>query len=100
MTSPDEAWIRRMTEAVIGDPGELDAAIRRAAASGSGLPPILDTYVQKVRRHAYRVLDEDVAGLLAAGYSERQVFELTHAAAFGAALLRLDAALASLAEGG
>jgi hypothetical protein len=85
-------------DAVINGPGELDAALRQAAARGAGLPPILDTYAQKVRRHAYKVVDDDVAGLKAAGYTEGQIFELTHAAAFGAGRDRLDAALAAMSD--
>ena len=88
--------IRELTERVLTEPGSIDVAVRRAAAVGEALPPPLGGYVQKVRDHAYRVLDEDVDALLGAGYSEKQVFELTQAAAFGAGLVRLEAALAAL----
>jgi alkylhydroperoxidase family enzyme len=71
-------------------------AVRAAAAVGEALPPPLGGYVQKVRNHAYRVLDDDIDALLGAGYSEQQIFELTQAAAFGAGLVRLEAALAAL----
>ena len=91
-----EADVERIIDRVLNGPGELDPSLRQAAANGGGLPPFVETYVDKVRRHAYRVLDEDVQGLVAAGYTERQVFELTHAAAFGAADLRLRRALAVL----
>ena len=88
--------IRVLTDRVLTEPGTLDVAVRRAAALGDALPPPLGGYVQKVRDHAYRVLDEDVDTLIGAGYSEQQVFELTQAAAFGAGLVRLEAALAAL----
>jgi len=42
------------------------------------------------------VTDADVAGLAPAGYSEDAVFELTVAAAVGAALNRLERGLAAL----
>ncbi len=57
-------------------------------------------YVDKVRRHAYRVTDADVQNLLGAGYSQDQVFELTVAAAFGAARERLAAGLGAIGDGG
>jgi alkylhydroperoxidase family enzyme len=82
---------------VLARPGTLDPAVRQAAASGGELPEPLATYADTVRRHAYKVTDADVAGLLAAGYSEDQVFELTVAAAYGASRGRLDAGLAAMA---
>ncbi len=85
-----------LTERVLTEPGSLDVAVRRAAAVGEALPPPLGGYVQKVRDHAYRVLDEDVDALVGVGLSEQQVFELTQAAAFGAGLVRLEATLAAL----
>jgi hypothetical protein len=88
--------IRRLSVRVLTEPGSLDVAIRGAAAVGDALPPPLGGYVQKVRNHAYRVRDDDVDALLGAGYSEQQIFELTQAAAFGAGLVRLEAAMAAL----
>jgi alkylhydroperoxidase family enzyme len=78
-------------------PGTLDAAIREAAASGGALPQALAGYVDTVRRHAYEVTDADIAALVAAGYSEDQIFELTIAAAYGAARARLQAGLDAMA---
>jgi alkylhydroperoxidase family enzyme len=83
---------------VLERPGTLDPAIRRAAASGGELPDPLAAYADTVRRHAYKVTDADVAGLLAAGYSEDQIFELTVAAAYGASRRRLDAGMAAMAS--
>jgi alkylhydroperoxidase family enzyme len=78
-------------------PGTLDPEIRRAAAEGEPVPKPLDGYVDTVRRHAYRVTDQDILDLKAAGYSEDQIFEVTVAAAFGAAKARLMAGLDALA---
>lgn len=61
-------------------------------------PPELAAYVEKVRRHAYKVTDEDLDGLRQAGYSEDAIFELTLSVALGAALLRWDASLRALAD--
>jgi alkylhydroperoxidase family enzyme len=60
-------------------------------------PPDLAVLVEKIRRHAYRVTDEDV-NALRARYSEDQLFELIVAAALGAAEHRLERALAALED--
>ena len=58
----------------------------------------LAPYLDKVTRHAYKVTDDDVARLRAAGYDEDAIFEATLAAALGAARLRLRNGLAALEE--
>jgi alkylhydroperoxidase family enzyme len=54
------------------------------------LPEPAQRYVDKVHRHAYRVVDADVEVLRDAGWSEEAIFELTIAAALGAGLRRLE----------
>ena len=81
---------------LLSQPGALDPAIRSAAAEGDGVPDAVADYVEKVRRHAYTVTDEDVETLRRTGYSDDQIFELTVAAAYGAARARLDAALSAM----
>jgi hypothetical protein len=76
---------------VLDGPGNTTPQLRRAAFDGSGLPDDLTAYVTKVREHAYKVTDSDVDGLKRAGYSEDQIFEITVAAALGAASGRYDA---------
>jgi alkylhydroperoxidase family enzyme len=49
-----------------------------------------------VRRHAYRVTDEDVVELRRRGLSEDEIFELTVATAVSAGLERLEAGLRAL----
>ena len=71
--------------------GELRAALPTGEA-----PPDFDTYLDKVRRHAYEVADEDVLALKEAGYSEDEIFEHTVSAAAAAGLERLDAGLQAL----
>jgi hypothetical protein len=98
--------------AVVGVPGALSgdvraAIARRARAPAAGGPPDppsdvpgpLLPYVEKVAHHAYRVMDEDVAALKAAGLSEDAIFEATASAALGAALARLERGLAALGGG-
>jgi alkylhydroperoxidase family enzyme len=75
-------------------------AIARLRASVPPLPDDLPDaatrYVEKVRRHAYRVVDADVEALREAGLDEEAIFELTLAAALGAGLERLEAGRAAL----
>ena len=90
--------LARLSTAVMSGPGRTDSALRRAAADGGDVPAHLANYVEKVRHAAYRVTDEDVRALVAAGLSEDVIFEVTISAAFGAALRRLDAGLAALRQ--
>ena len=59
-----------------------------------------EAYVEKVRTCAYTITDGDLDELRAAGWSEDRIFELSIAAATGAARQRLDAALAAMAAAG
>jgi alkylhydroperoxidase family enzyme len=83
---------------ILQQPGALDAEVRRAAAAGRDVPETIGGYVDKVHRHAYKVTDDDVERLREADYSEDQIFELTVAAAYGAARLRLGRALDAMAS--
>jgi alkylhydroperoxidase family enzyme len=74
----------------------LIAALREAAQPERGHPPELEPYLEKVRLHAYKVVDRDVEELEAAGFSEDEIFEHTVSAAVAAGLDRLDAALKAL----
>ena len=99
--------MERVSEAVLTTPGhadpELRAAVEAYAASlGSRagdvpeLPGDLRPYVEKVAKHAYKVVDADIDRLRDAGWSEDAIFELTLAAALGAARVRLDAGLRAM----
>jgi hypothetical protein len=106
-----EKFVDHLQAAVLGD-GHSSAAVRRAViararhvsgrASGpessSGLDRVLEQWVETVARHAYKTKDEDIAALVAAGHSEDQIFEITIAAAFGAAQARAECALEALKE--
>ncbi len=83
-------------DAVLRGPGTTSAALRQAVAKGEP-PEELCALVEKIRRHAYKVTDEDLAALRGQ-YSEDQLFELVVAAAFGAADERLRAGLRALEE--
>jgi alkylhydroperoxidase family enzyme len=99
--------MERVTQAIRETPGDLEPGLRRAAeayAAGvvvsdvpaAALPDELVLYVEKVAKHAYKVVDADIERLRKAGYSEDAIFELTLATALGAARARLDRGLAAL----
>ncbi|MFJ7219081.1 hypothetical protein [Amycolatopsis sp. NPDC098790] len=81
---------------VFGQPAHTSPELRRAAGTGEGLPPPWGDYAALVRDASHRVSDDDVRALLAAGCSEDEVFEVTVAAAVGAALRSFDAGHAAL----
>jgi alkylhydroperoxidase family enzyme len=49
-----------------------------------------DTYVEKVRKHAYKVVDADIDDLRAEGMTEDDIFELTVDVARDEGQRRLD----------
>jgi len=91
-------------ETVLSTPGDTTPALRRAAlqrakgdpGAGEDLPKGLAGYIDTVARHAYNVTDADLAALKHAGNSDDALFEITVAAAVGAALHRLDRGMAAL----
>jgi alkylhydroperoxidase family enzyme len=89
--------LRDLERRVLDQPGTLDPSVRRAAADGGTVPEAVAGYADKVRRAAYTVTDEEVAHLLATGWTQDQLFELTVAAAFGAARRRLQIGLDAMA---
>ncbi len=82
-------------------PSELRKAVMARAArlasqrSGAPAPAPFGNYVDKIAQHAYKVTDEDVTALQK-GHSDDVLFEVTAAAAVGAALGRLERAMAAL----
>ena len=89
--------------AAVTDPALRQAVASRAAVLGGGtaaltpaVPPEISALVDKIARHAYTVTDADVQAVRQAGYSEDAVFEITAAAAMGAALGRLERGMAAL----
>ena len=75
---------------------ELIARLREAAQPEREAPAEFAPYLEKVRRHAYKVTDADVQALKDAGFSEDDIFEQTVSAAVGAGLERLDAGMRAL----
>jgi alkylhydroperoxidase family enzyme len=86
----------RLTKAVLGAPGATGADVRNAAFAGASDDPAVAGYVAAVRHHAHRITDEDLQRLRDAGLTDDAIFELTAAAALGAADERLQAGLSVL----
>jgi alkylhydroperoxidase family enzyme len=80
-----------LRHSVFDSVAETDQATRSAAATGDPLPESWQLYAAKVRDQPSRVSDADVARLKADGHSEDEIFEITVAAAVGAALRSLNA---------
>ncbi|MBV8527493.1 MAG: hypothetical protein JOZ75_04190 [Candidatus Dormibacteraeota bacterium] len=90
-------------------PGATAAGLRRAIVARAHaralgevtlpeLPEDIGAWVDKVARYPSEVTDDDVAALLV-GHSEDEIVEITEAAALGASLAPLDAALAAIRDG-
>ncbi|MCV7434143.1 carboxymuconolactone decarboxylase family protein [Mycolicibacterium bacteremicum] len=73
---------------VLEAPAVTGPALRTAAVTGEGLPTEWSDYGGKVRNTSYAIDDDDVGRLRAAGHSEDEIFEVTVAAAVGAATSR------------
>jgi hypothetical protein len=98
---PDIAQYRRalLARVLVGD-GHASHEQRRAAFDNAALHEPLRTLINKVALHAYKVTDEDVAAVKAAGIGEDEIFELVVCAALGQATRQHDAALAALDAAG
>jgi alkylhydroperoxidase family enzyme len=70
--------------------------LRAAAHPNRQTPPHFAPYLDKVRRNAYEVTDEDIRALKDSGYSEDVIFEQTVSVAVAAGLERLEAGLEAL----
>ena len=96
MTAHHAHLVSALRAAVFDGVGVVDPAIRRAAGTGAAVPETWSAYVSKVRDASYRITDDDVWALRAAGCTEEEIFEITVAAATGAALQRLDLGLRAM----
>jgi len=85
-----------LRQAVLESPGQTDTATRIAAASAGSMPEPAASYAAKVRDHSYRITDGDLEALTTAGLSQDKIFELTVAAAVGAAFRSLDAGMRAM----
>ena len=87
----------RVLDGVLDGAGESDSSIRNAVADGKDVPADLQSLVDKIHRHAYKVTDEDMAPLQAKHGVDR-MFEIVVSSALGASRKKLLAGLAALEE--
>ena len=87
-----------VSRAILEGKGRSTADARRRAYDGEGAEGAVAAYIAKVRDAAYKITDDDVAALRAAGLDDDQIFELSVAAAVGQATRQYDAAAAALDE--
>jgi AhpD family alkylhydroperoxidase len=80
-----------LRHAVLDAPATTDPALRTAAAAGGPLPEPWQSYATAVRDASYEITDTDIARLAGAGHAEEEIFEVTVAAAVGAASRGFDA---------
>ena len=88
---------RELVARVLEGNGKAAPELRRAAFENAGLGEPIRTLIDKVANRAYRITDEDVAAVRAAGLTEDQVFEIVICAAVGQASRQYTSALAALA---
>lgn len=89
---------RALVARVCDNDATASPELRRAAFDNAGLDGPLGALVEKVAERSYRVTDDDVAAVRAAGLSEDQTFEIVVCAAVGQVSREYDGALAALAE--
>jgi AhpD family alkylhydroperoxidase len=89
-----------LRHAVLEAPAITDPAMRRAAATGATLPEPWQSYAATVRDASYKITDADIDDLIAVGHTEDEIFEITVAAALGAALKGLAAGQLAQKGGG
>jgi hypothetical protein len=87
---------RELIARVLDGDGKAPTELRRAAFDNAGLGEPMRTLIDKVAYHAYRVTDDDVAAVRAAGLSEDQIFEIVVCAAIGQAGRQYRTALDAL----
>jgi AhpD family alkylhydroperoxidase len=81
---------QNLRHAVLNAPATTDPALRAAAAAGGPLPPPWQSYATTVRDASYEITGTDIDRLTAAGHTEDEIFEVTVAAAVGAATRGFD----------
>ena len=96
MTPDPHAGLRdRALNGVLNGVGESDPITRNAVADGTNVPADLQSLVEKIHRHAYKVTDEDIATLQSV-HGDDRMFEIVVSAALGASRHRLLAGLTAL----
>lgn len=89
---------RALLARILGGGAVALPELRRAAFENTGLDEPIRTLVDKVAHRSYRVTDEDVAAVAAAGSSADEIFEIVVCAAVGQATRQYAGALEVLAD--
>lgn len=76
--------------------GKASLSERRAAFENRGVGAPVRGLVDKVAKHACRIVDEDIAAAKASGLAEDEIFEIVVCAAVGQAIRHYETALAAL----
>lgn len=92
---PHDSLRRKAIDTVLTAAGESQPSVRRAAFEGRAVPADLQTLIDKVRSHAYKVTDDDLERVQR-GYGDDALFEIIVATALGASERRLLAGLEAL----
>ena len=80
-------------------PGHTTPELRLSAFNGAGVSDALDSLVQKIHDHPYKVTDEDIAALRST-FDDDELFEVIVCGSLGGAEKRLQAGLRALTEMG
>ena len=86
--------IEKLKAAILETPGDADLALRRRVFDGDPVDEPPATYVEKIAHSAYKITDEEVAGL---PFSEDAILELTLAAALRQCVTRFEKGMEVLA---
>ncbi len=86
-------WFR---DSVLHGDARLSPTVRRVVFEGGDAGTDTSAFLAKLRQHAYKITDADVAALRAHGWNDETIYELTVTAAVGQGMRRLDLGLAAL----
>ena len=88
---------RALVDRILNGEGRASAQQRARAFANDGLPPPLDTLIDKTNTRPAQVTGADFDAARASGVTEDEVFELVICAAVGHAARLYEAGLAALA---
>ena len=88
--------IERIRRSVLETPGDAPNDLRQKVYDRQPVDEPLASYAAKIAEHPYRITDEDIDALKAAGYSEDAIFELTLAAATREGVRRYEIGMKAL----
>ncbi len=88
--------VREICGAALEAPGQTEPGARLSAFDGGGTSHVAEGFLEKVRTRSFQITATDICTLRDGGISEDAIFELTVAAALGAATARFKARLAAV----